>query len=170
MKGKLAGFCTECIQNFYSNPVIQFLLNSCCYRPQGKVMFSQVSVCPQSASWRLVHYLTLLQRGRYASYWNAVLFLYCFSIFCGSWYIGGFRKWDQDVSPLAKFIHFHEFLEEKVLKNRSGNPSLEILNLLWEIPPVVDTVHYLFSSVSIKLCKCAFVNVKDLLRSDPSDQ
>ena len=36
------------------------------YPLQGKVMFSQVSVCPQSAS-------TLLQRCRYASHWNAVL-------------------------------------------------------------------------------------------------
>ena len=51
---------------------------ACCYRPQGKVMFSQVSVCPQSASWILAHCLTLLQRGRYASYWNAFLYLIAF--------------------------------------------------------------------------------------------
>ena len=44
------------------------------YRPQGKVIFSQVSVCPQSGSWLLVHCSTLLQHARYASYWNAVLF------------------------------------------------------------------------------------------------
>ena len=35
---------------------------------------SQVSACPQSASWLLVHCLDLLQCGRYASYWNAFLF------------------------------------------------------------------------------------------------
>ena len=39
------------------------------YRVKGKVMFSQVSVCPQSASW----ILALLRRGRYASSWNAFL-------------------------------------------------------------------------------------------------
>ena len=43
------------------------------YRLQGKVMFPQVSVCPQSASWIQVHCSALLQRGRYASYWNAFL-------------------------------------------------------------------------------------------------
>ena len=36
-------------------------------------MFSQMSVCPQSASWIMVHCSALLQRGRYASYWNALL-------------------------------------------------------------------------------------------------
>ena len=41
------------------------------YRPQGKVMFSQASVCPQSASWLLGHCSSFLQRGRYASYWSA---------------------------------------------------------------------------------------------------
>ena len=44
------------------------------YRPQGKVMFSQVSVCPQSASRLPVNCLIFLRRGRYASYWNAFLF------------------------------------------------------------------------------------------------
>ena len=44
------------------------------YRSQGEVMFSQVSVCPQSASWLLSHCSSLLQHGRYASYWNAFLF------------------------------------------------------------------------------------------------
>ena len=48
-------------------------------RPQGKVMFSQVSVCPQSTSWILVHYSALLQCGRYASYWNDFLFLSIFT-------------------------------------------------------------------------------------------
>ena len=47
-----------------------------CYRPQGKVMFSQVSVCPQSASWTLAHCSALLRCGRYASYWNAFLYMY----------------------------------------------------------------------------------------------
>ena len=32
------------------------------YRPEGKVMFSQVFVCPQSASWLLVHCSSLLPR------------------------------------------------------------------------------------------------------------
>ena len=41
---------------------------------KGKVMFSQVFVCPQSASWLLIHCLALLRRGQYASYWNAFLF------------------------------------------------------------------------------------------------
>ena len=36
-------------------------------------MFSQLSVCPQSASWILVHCSALLQHGQYASYWNAFL-------------------------------------------------------------------------------------------------
>ena len=44
------------------------------YRPQVKVMFSQLPVCPQSVSWLLVHCSAFLQRGWYASYWNAVLF------------------------------------------------------------------------------------------------
>ena len=44
-----------------------------CYRPQGKVMFSQVSVCPQSASWLPSHCSSLLRLGRYASYCNAFL-------------------------------------------------------------------------------------------------
>ena len=37
-------------------------------------MFSQVSVCPQSASWILAHCSSLLQCGRYASYWNTFLY------------------------------------------------------------------------------------------------
>ena len=41
---------------------------------KGKVMFLQVFVCPQWASWLLVHCWSLLSRGRYASYWNAFLF------------------------------------------------------------------------------------------------
>ena len=45
------------------------------YRPQGKVVFSQVSVCPQSVSWILVHCSALLQCSRYTSYWNAFLLL-----------------------------------------------------------------------------------------------
>ena len=49
--------------------------NGSYYRPRGKVMFSQVSVCPQSASWLLVHCSTFLQHGRYASYWNAFFLL-----------------------------------------------------------------------------------------------
>ena len=44
------------------------------YRPQVKVMFSHVSVCPQSALWLFVHCSALLRSGRYSSYWNAVLF------------------------------------------------------------------------------------------------
>ena len=40
-----------------------------------KVMFSQVSVCPQSASWILLQCSALLWRGRYASYWNAFSFI-----------------------------------------------------------------------------------------------
>ena len=40
-------------------------------------MFSQVSVCAQSASSILVHCSALLRRGRYTSYWNAFLFLFC---------------------------------------------------------------------------------------------
>ena len=38
-------------------------------------MFSQVSVCPQSTTKILVHRSALLWRGRYASYWNAFLYL-----------------------------------------------------------------------------------------------
>ena len=34
-------------------------------------MFSQVSICPQSASWILAHCSALLKCGRYASYWNS---------------------------------------------------------------------------------------------------
>ena len=44
------------------------------YRLQGKVMFSQASVCPQSTSLLLGHCSSLLQHGRYTSYWNAFLF------------------------------------------------------------------------------------------------
>ena len=43
---------------------------------KGKVMFSQVFVSPQSASWLLVHCSALLWRGRYASYRNAFLFFF----------------------------------------------------------------------------------------------
>ena len=53
----------------------------CFYRPKGKVMFSQVSVCSQSASRMLVHCSALLRRGRYASYWNAFLFPMGFSFY-----------------------------------------------------------------------------------------
>ena len=42
---------------------------------KGKVMFSQVSVCLQSASWLLAHCSTL-RHGRYASYWNAFCILF----------------------------------------------------------------------------------------------
>ena len=41
-----------------------------CYWSQGKVMFS-----PQLVWWLLGHCSSLLQRGRYASYWNAFLFV-----------------------------------------------------------------------------------------------
>ena len=56
-------------------------LNVYSYWPQGKVMFSNVSVCPQSASWILVHCSALLWPGRYASYSNAFLL---WSIFTGT--------------------------------------------------------------------------------------
>ena len=56
------------------------------YRPQGKVMFSQVSVCPQSASWIFAHCSVLLRSGRYASYWNAFLFEGHQSVLWGHWY------------------------------------------------------------------------------------
>ena len=46
-----------------------------CYQSQGKVMFLQVSVCPQSASFLISHCSSLLQRGRCSSYWNALLLL-----------------------------------------------------------------------------------------------
>ena len=43
------------------------------YRPQGEDnVFT--GVCPQSASWLLVHCSALLQWFRYASYWNTFLF------------------------------------------------------------------------------------------------
>ena len=55
----------------------------CFYRPWGKVMFSQVSVCPQSASWLLGHCSSLLWRGRYASLLECILVRVFFSsIFC----------------------------------------------------------------------------------------
>ena len=63
-------------------PMIQtFLYND---RPQGKVMFSQVSVCPQSASWLFGHWSSLLRRGWYATYWNAFLLFknVCSNIIC----------------------------------------------------------------------------------------
>ena len=41
------------------------------YPPQGKVMVSQASVCPQSASCIPVHCSALLRDGQYASHWNA---------------------------------------------------------------------------------------------------
>ena len=41
-------------------------------------MFSQMSVCPQSASWLLVHCSAFLRRGRYTSYWNAFLLGFLF--------------------------------------------------------------------------------------------
>ena len=44
---------------------------------KGKVIFSQVFVCPQSASWLHDHCSTLLWCGRNASYWNAFLFGIC---------------------------------------------------------------------------------------------
>ena len=56
--------------------------------PKGKVMFSQVSVCPQSASWLIVHCSALLRRGRYASYWNA--FLYYFV--CTQYFVFNFER------------------------------------------------------------------------------
>ena len=70
------------------------------YRPQtkfAKAMFSLVSVCPQEGvslsrgvsvqvgsmsggvSVRETHYTVMCER--YASYWNAFLFLFCFLVF-----------------------------------------------------------------------------------------
>ena len=46
-------------------------------------MFSQVSICPQSASWILVHCSALLRRGQYASYWNAFLFKFIITLLEG---------------------------------------------------------------------------------------
>ena len=40
---------------------------------KGKIKFSQVFVCPQLASWLLIHCSALLWRGWYASYSNAFL-------------------------------------------------------------------------------------------------
>ena len=56
--------------------------------PKGKVMFSQVSVCPQSASWLIVHCSALLRRGRYASYWNAFL---CYFV-CTQYFVYNFER------------------------------------------------------------------------------
>ena len=46
-------------------------------------MFSQVSVCPQLASWILVHCSALLRRGQYASYWNAFFFKFIITLLEG---------------------------------------------------------------------------------------
>ena len=81
---KFPGFFGRAVVNQIKKPVTQMMLpskfltsNSSTnfYRPQGRVMFSQVSVCPQLASWILVHCSALLQHGRYASYWNAFLLI-----------------------------------------------------------------------------------------------
>ena len=45
---------------------------------KGNVMFLQVFVCSQSASWLLVHCLFLLLYGQYVSYWNAFFFKHIF--------------------------------------------------------------------------------------------
>ena len=70
-------------------------------RPQRKLMFSQVSVCPQSASWLFGN----LRRGRYASYWNAFLFHGRVSVilFTGG---GGGSLYDV-TSCLADWSHVH---------------------------------------------------------------
>ena len=55
-------------------------------------MFSQVDVCPQSASWLLVHWSSLFRRGRYASYWNSSLLIF----FCRSAFLFRYGR-DQSV-------------------------------------------------------------------------
>ena len=45
---------------------------------KGNVIFLQVFVCSQSASWLLVHCLFLLLYGQYVSYWNAFFFKHIF--------------------------------------------------------------------------------------------
>ena len=45
-----------------------------CYRLQGRWCFHRrVAFCTRSASWLLIHCLSLLRCGRSASYWNAFL-------------------------------------------------------------------------------------------------
>ena len=84
---------------------------------KGKVIFSQVFVCPQSASWLLDHCSSLLQRGRYASYWNAFLFGKGFTKNIASchvknhWriFLGGGGAWT-DARPGPIFFVFMQFL------------------------------------------------------------
>ena len=68
------GMCSSSVGNFITDR-------------KEKVMFSQVFVCLQSASWLLVHCSSLLWRGRYASYWNAFLFILYFNFVFVSKYL-----------------------------------------------------------------------------------
>ena len=70
--------CSHQFKNVYTKDAHVGLDGRCLhmlfYRSHGKVIFSQVFVCPQSASWLLDHCSSLLPRDRYSSYWNAFLF------------------------------------------------------------------------------------------------
>ena len=63
------------LKNLFTDQSDSGLLVGIFSNSKGKVMCSQACVCPQSASWLLVHCLALLRRDWYASYWNAFLFV-----------------------------------------------------------------------------------------------
>ena len=85
---------------------------------KGKVMFSQV-FCSQSASWLLVHCSSLLWRGRYASSWNAFLFI---SIF--------WESFDYELSLLwtGKTHIENKFVKKDQLCQKRENSSFRVFH------------------------------------------
>ena len=88
------------------------------YQPQGKVMFSQVSVCSQSAPWILVYCSALWPRSRYASYWNAFLYTSYFSSVSVSGSMNTPLVWSILKSYHRKGENKHEHLKQNWTKTK----------------------------------------------------
>ena len=78
---------------------------------KGKVIFSQVFVCPQSASSLIDHCSSLLRHGRYASTWNTFLYGKCFAEKTASCHVKNhWRIWRGHMDgcpPWPNFLCFH---------------------------------------------------------------
>ena len=113
--------------------------------------------CPQSASWLLVHCSSLLQRGRYASYWNAFLFTCIFS-----WELNHVFDWLISYwctrSETRLFIHYVSF---------ALTPGIDFYSLL---PCFIDVAIFFWPQFLCGSCVSCWVLLRRRLYDNSCQQ
>ena len=101
-------------------------------------MFSQVSVCPQSASWILVHCSALLRRGRYAFYWNAFLLVVNLN-------------WTTSIkNQVTEYITANDKLHCPIIRTRFKENTVPVNQSQHEILFTAQNILYLFDNLHVQ--------------------